>query len=314
MPEALLHLGDCLDKLRKAPPPRPVDLVLTDPPAGIGMNGAGWDGDRGGRLRWVAWLTERLGEARKRCRPGARLVCWSLPRQSHWTGWAIAEAGWVVEDLAAHLNAQAKRASASKLSPGWESWWVAYDPRAEPRPLRLDLPRAAGTKQRHPRNVLVSEGSELAAEIDAAAGERRSGDYSGIRNADKHRRTYAAHRGTAVERPVSGDSGGVTRYFSHVPADLAFYAPRARFAERQIAGGETEHPTAKALSLMLYLANLADVRAGDLVLDPFMGSGTSGEAALICGADFWGCEQDPRWFEEAWRRRLAGWVPNYDPV
>ena len=44
---------------------------------------------------------------------------------------------------------------------------------------------------------------------------------------------------------------------------------------------------------------------GDLVLDPFLGSGTTGEAALKMGRRFVGVELNPEYVEIA-RRRLSG--------
>ena len=149
--------GDCLDVLGAYPGPL-FDAVVTDPPAGIGMNSTEWDQDRGGRRSWVAWLAARLDIARQRCRPGARMLCWSFPRRAHWTGLAIEDAGWEIEDVVTHLNGQA-RPRPGALAPGWEGWWLARDPRGKSRPLNLDdLPVVveAGTRlRRRPRNVLI---------------------------------------------------------------------------------------------------------------------------------------------------------------
>lgn len=62
-----------------------------------------------------------------------------------------------------------------------------------------------------------------------------------------------------------------------------------------------EHPTEKPKPLMLEI--IADfTRPGDLVCDPFMGSGTTGVACLASGRRFVGIEKDPKWFELACRR------------
>ena len=44
---------------------------------------------------------------------------------------------------------------------------------------------------------------------------------------------------------------------------------------------------------------------GDIILDPFMGSGTTGVVAVGCGRGFVGIEQDQRWFDLACRRIQA---------
>ena len=64
---------------------------------------------------------------------------------------------------------------------------------------------------------------------------------------------------------------------------------------------EREHPTPKPISLMREL--LKDfTNEGDLILDPFMGSGTTGVAAALMGRRFIGIERDPKYFDLAHRR------------
>lgn len=58
------------------------------------------------------------------------------------------------------------------------------------------------------------------------------------------------------------------------------------------------HPTEKPIGLMeLYVCNSSSV--GDLVLDPFMGIGTTGLACAIWGRKFIGIELDTSYFEIA---------------
>lgn len=57
------------------------------------------------------------------------------------------------------------------------------------------------------------------------------------------------------------------------------------------------HPTQKPVSLLEYLINTYTL-PGELVLDPTMGSGTTGEACLNLGRDFIGIEYDPVIFQE----------------
>lgn len=62
-----------------------------------------------------------------------------------------------------------------------------------------------------------------------------------------------------------------------------------------------EHPTQKPLPLMNELVRLFSFE-GDLVCDPFCGSGTTGVAAVKQGRRFVGIEQNPKWFDLACRR------------
>ena len=61
------------------------------------------------------------------------------------------------------------------------------------------------------------------------------------------------------------------------------------------------HPTMKPLLLMGYLLTLYS-NPGDLVLDPFAGSGTTLEAAMKLGRRFVGIERERRYYEIACRR------------
>jgi site-specific DNA-methyltransferase (adenine-specific) len=63
------------------------------------------------------------------------------------------------------------------------------------------------------------------------------------------------------------------------------------------------HPTVKPTALMLYLCRLV-TPPGGIVLDPFMGSGSTGKAAVAEGFRFIGIEMDPDYCEIA-RRRIA---------
>jgi len=62
------------------------------------------------------------------------------------------------------------------------------------------------------------------------------------------------------------------------------------------------HPTVKPLALMRYLARLTKTPTGGVVLDPFMGSGTTGIAAVLEGRDFIGIELNAEYLEIAERR------------
>lgn len=67
------------------------------------------------------------------------------------------------------------------------------------------------------------------------------------------------------------------------------------------------HPTQKPLSLYEYLINTYS-NPSDTVLDPCMGSGTTGHAALINQRQFIGFEQDPDFFSVA-KNRLTSIAP-----
>lgn len=66
-------------------------------------------------------------------------------------------------------------------------------------------------------------------------------------------------------------------------------------------GGKTNHPTEKPI--FLFTDFVCDfTNPGDVVLDPFMGSGTTGVAAIQEGRSFIGIEREPKYFDIACKR------------
>ena len=61
------------------------------------------------------------------------------------------------------------------------------------------------------------------------------------------------------------------------------------------------HPTEKPVALMKELVRLF-TNPGDVILDPFMGSGSTGVAAIELGRRFVGIEKDPVYYETATQR------------
>jgi site-specific DNA-methyltransferase (adenine-specific)/modification methylase len=64
--------------------------------------------------------------------------------------------------------------------------------------------------------------------------------------------------------------------------------------------GERVHPTQKPLNLMRWCIDVAG--KPETILDPFMGSGTTGVAAVQMGRKFIGIEREPKYFEIACKR------------
>lgn len=99
-------------------------------------------------------------------------------------------------------------------------------------------------------------------------------------------------------------------------AEIAFvnvghgvYIFRSVFAgsRRAIDGGEDAyapsiHPNQKPTNLMRWCLTRLGLSPGDTILDPFMGSGTTGVACVQTGRNFIGIEIDPGYFEIARKR------------
>jgi site-specific DNA-methyltransferase (adenine-specific) len=133
-------------------------------------------------------------------------------------------------------------------------------------------------------------------------------------------------KGGKTKAVAYGDKGGASRFFYVAKASqkernkglddfekqpLAF----SNQAKAELARGNTEfadetkmhnkvqfrannHPTVKPIKLMQYLARLITPPNG-VVLDPFMGSGTTGIACKLEGFDFVGMEQDENYHKIA---------------
>ena len=80
-------------------------------------------------------------------------------------------------------------------------------------------------------------------------------------------------------------------------ARVLTYDPLARGDYRN---GNKQHPTQKPVAVMAWAAKHAS--ATGTILDPFMGSGTTGVAAVQMGRQFIGIEREPKYFEIACRR------------
>jgi DNA modification methylase len=65
--------------------------------------------------------------------------------------------------------------------------------------------------------------------------------------------------------------------------------------------GKNIHPTVKPIKLMAYLVTMGS-RGGDVVLDPFCGSGTTCIAAMMLNRNFIGMEIDPKYYQIALKR------------
>jgi len=74
---------------------------------------------------------------------------------------------------------------------------------------------------------------------------------------------------------------------------------------------KNSHPTVKPTALMAWLCTLVGGQKGSIILDPFMGSGSTGIGALSGGFNFIGIEKDPEYLEIA-RARIRDTSPMFD--
>ena len=142
---------------------------------------------------------------------------------------------------------------------------------------------------RWPANVILDEEAGQALDEQSGilkSGSRVAGEYKRLGGKDR----YSAWEAGPMPE-VKGNSGGASRFF---------YCAKTSPAERN-AAGDNRHPTVKPIALMRYLVKLV-TPPGGLVLDPFMGSGSTGIAALAEGFLFQGIEQELEYFNLARQR------------
>ena len=147
-----------------------------------------------------------------------------------------------------------------------------YRTRNDELAARREQQRQCRARRKMASNV-VHDGSDEVLAAFVAFGEKTSGKQAAgghVRNSDKTRNAYSAFEGQRCEGDVLyGDTGTAARFFYTAKADRDDRAGSA-------------HPTIKPLDLMRWLVRLI-TPPGGLVLDPFAGSGTTGEAAALEG-------------------------------
>jgi DNA modification methylase len=130
---------------------------------------------------------------------------------------------------------------------------------------------------------------------------------------------------------VPGDKGGFSRFFSidawaerNLPflmvskaskkekdagcaalpvkeIDIRSDSAKGAMKDKELQSGKNTHPTVKPLKLMAYLITMGS-REGDIVLDPFAGSGSTCVAAKLLNRRFIGIEIDPDYHQIATKR------------
>ena len=314
--------GDCKEVLATLEP-ESMDSGVTDPPYGISFAGKGWDHSVPGADYWSA--------VHRVLRPGATLLAFGGTRTFHRLACAIEDGGfsirdciarWVAEDdlVSAFIGTLSKDQIAafehafpdgplawmySKgyprkqcLKPAWEPIVIARKmPRqGEPRShgLNVDACRISDAARVGLREAFATEGEgEL---HPRAVFGGRGGDIRGRWPAN----VMIEHRPECGERCVEGCPCLELDRQARAPVSRFFYSGKA---SREDRGEGNTHPTVKPRHLMQYLVRLV-TPPGGRVLDPFMGSGSTGVAAAIEGFAFTGIDRESRYVRLA-RYRIA---------
>lgn len=149
---------------------------------------------------------------------------------------------------------------------------------------------------RFPANLIHDGSEEVLALFPESKGQ--CGAVKGTEPSEITNGIYGKYN-TRLSADPRGDTGSAARFF---------YCAKASRKERD----GSDHPTMKPIALMRYLVRLV-TRKGGLVLDPFMGSGTTGIAAVQEGMRFVGIEKDEHYYEIA-QSRVTKAKPIVEPI
>ena len=149
---------------------------------------------------------------------------------------------------------------------------------------------------RFPANFIIDE--EASKILDEQSGESKSpkksktGTSKFFKGIDENN-----------EKECFGDTGGASRFF---------YVPKVSKKERNLGTDKNNHPTVKPINLLTYLVRLITPPNG-IVMDCYMGSGSTGIAAQLEGFNFIGMEMDEDYFNIA-EARINNWEQYKDLI
>jgi len=247
----------------------------------------GYSAKKGGEVEWGGLR----GDPSKEC----AITAPATPAAQQWSGWGTAlkpalepitvarkpfkgtVAANVLEHGTGAINIDGCRVGTGEDKGVWPVTQRRHNDVAwTVQPVETDT-----TKGRWPAN-LIHDGSDQVAELfpEQSSGSRAAGVRKGM----------GFHGADGDGGPaIQGSSGSAARFF---------YSPKVSKKER---GEGNNHPTVKPIALMAYLCRLV-TPPGGTVLDPFMGSGSTGIAALQEGFSFIGIEREPEYMEIAKQR------------
>lgn len=338
MPFDLRH-GDCIATMR-AMPDNSVDSIVTDPPYELGFMGKGWD------KSGIANSVEMWREALRVLKPGGHLLAFSGSRTYHRMTCAIEDAGFEVRDQimwlygsgfpksldvskaidkAAGAEREVTRSATAEYAEGDN---ISWDNRSSSARERRDIPATEAARQWQGWGTALKPAHEpvcvarkpFAATVAANVLAHGTGalNIDGCRIGEEEMpRTKSNGILISENGSMAGGNSAIVsaghaigRWPANVIHDgLAeewarfFYCPKASKKDREEGN---IHPTVKPADLMRYLVRLVTPDGGT-VLDPFMGSGSTGKAAVSEGFRFIGIDMTPEYVEIA-RARIGAAV------
>ena len=159
----------------------------------------------------------------------------------------------------------------------------------------------------------IGKGRGVGAEIYGRRGGRDGSLSPGMEIGRYPSNTFATPKASRAEREAGCE--GLPAMAGHEAVkrkegSAGVQNPRAG-AGRTADAVRNGHPTVKPVKLMQWLCALVGGQPGSLILDPFLGSGTTGIAALRENFSFLGCEMSPDYVRIA-EARIAGDAPMFN--
>ncbi len=181
----------------------------------------------------------------------------------------------------------------------------SYEWSKRPNPMRGKI--TSEPQGRWPKNLIHDASPDVLREFDKAKGRKiQAVKPSKLNRCTSDNKSVFNNKSIRTSSYSDVDTSPA-RFYQICPPDEEpvrfIYCPKAGTSEKNKGEGDNTHPTVKPLSLIRYLARLSKTPTGGIILDPFLGSGTTLLAARAEGRAGIGIELEPDYCDIA-RRRL----------
>lgn len=263
-----------------------IDACISDPPYGMSIAGVDWD-------RHVPPV-ETWQEVRRVLKPGAFVLSFCNPEFYHRMAVNVENAGFRPIDMIFWV-VTTKMAKHNRLKPAHEPILVAQKP--------LDGSIVANMEKWGCGKINIESAR---VPWDKSPPKGVSGGYTRRAFGGKVVKSVDQDTEIGEANPNGRYPSNVIGHFDEFEHQRFFYAPRVSRKER---GEFNDHPTPKPIALMRYLSRIYSPING-VILDPFMGSGSTGIGALQEHRKFIGIDVDTHYCEIAKRRILEHCDPS----
>ena len=298
-----------------------------------GFMGQKWDGGD------IAFTTELWKEVYRTLKPGGYLLSFAASRNYHRMAVAIEDSGFEIRDqimwiygsgfpkslnigkaldkkqgnkrkVIGSTNQQDIRSGnyvqgpqdridvpITKGDSEWEGWGTALKPAHEPICMarkQISEKSIVDNVLKHGTGAINIDGCRVTTDENISNHSRsaESAVSKGIFGDSKEQETHQTQGQELGRFPANLIHDGLEEDWARF-----FYCPKANKKEK----GDSNHPTVKPVELMRYLVKLVTPKKG-IVLDPFAGTGTTGEACILENKKYYLIEAEPSYFKDIEKR------------